>query len=511
MGTKFIKGHISNRTCWIIEILKMTGLKISNQTTEENLEFDNDDEHNRLLNSQEDEESYGAASSSNDPVNDRVKLSSDLKNLIKSRLYVSHFLCAWNSRVYEFGIVLFIINLYPGTLFPSSLFAFCSSLSGIVLSNFVTNLVNHGARLKIIKDTIFIQRSFAVISASMLLIIFQFFKDNELLKRLCLIVVIICGVVEKLCTIANKISISRDWVVKICAHDEKFLIELNSKLRGIDLFCKLVAPLFISSFITFAGFRIALIFIILVFLISSQVEFSMILRMYHSLPMLKGSEDHITKKGPKFKPMSYGESLKMFIKNPLALQILSVSFIYLQVLSFGNTTIAYLLTFDDINNFSIGLLKGISTVFELFGTLYMFPLQNNWMNFINVGAFSVSFQLLSLLPIFISFIMNYSKTHWLVCVCIPWSRIGRWCFDLAVQNSIQIYVADDLQRFNLTSFEESLHSLFELTTHMLTLIFHKPEQFKYPVYASICALAVSTGLYWLFVIFISQKKIELSK
>lgn len=461
-------------------------------------------EQNYLIHNPEDEESNHGATDNPNPDAIHHHLSSDLKGLIKNRLYISHFLYVWNSRMYEFGIVLFIINLYPGTLFPSSLFAFCSSLSGILLSNTVTNLVNHGQRLKIIEETIFIQRSFAVLSATILLIIFQFFEDHSLLKKACLAVVIVCGVVEKLTTIANKISISRDWIVKICLKDEEFMIELNTKLRGIDLFCKLVAPFFISSFITIAGFKITLAFIILVFLISSQIEFSMILKLYHSIPALKESEDQITKNPPKFQPLTYWESLKLFCTNPIALQVISISLVYLTVLSFGNTTIAYLLSFDDINNFSIGLLKGISTGFELFGTLVIFPFLNKLTNFINVGLISVVFQFLSLTPILASFIINYSKTHWLVCFCIPWSRIGLWCFDLAVQNSIQIYITDDFERLNVTTFEESLNNLFELSTHILTLIFHKPEQFKYPVFAS-------TGAIFLAVIFYIAFKIKTLK
>ncbi|CCH46176.1 Solute carrier family 40 member 1 [Wickerhamomyces ciferrii] len=435
--------------------------------------------------------------------NDHQLLSPELKSLIKKRLYISHFLYVWNSRMYEFGIGLFIINLFPGTLFPSSLFAFCSSLSGILLTPFVTKLANHGERLKFIKETIFIQRSFAILSSLVLLIVFQFFDNHKIFKRSCLAIVIICGIVERLTTIANKISISRDWIVKICHNDEDFLIELNTKLRSIDLFCKLVAPFFISSFITFTGFKITLIFIILVFLISNQIEFNMILKLYHSVDSLNESQDIISAKNSKShlrNNLSYWGNLKLFIKNPFSLLILSISCVYLTVLSFGNSTIAYLLTFDDINNLTIGFLKGVSTAFELFGTLLIFPFLSKALSVINVGFIAVIFQLLSLIPILFSFIWEYSKTHWLICFCIPWSRIGLWCFDLAVQNSIQIHIHDEFERFNVTTFEESLNNFFELSSQILTMIFHKPEQFKYSVYASIGAVAVAVGFYTIFVV-----------
>lgn len=53
---------------------------------------------------------------------------------IKHRLYVSHFLSTWNSRVFEFGAVLCLASIFPRTLLPMSLYAFVRGASAVALS-----------------------------------------------------------------------------------------------------------------------------------------------------------------------------------------------------------------------------------------------------------------------------------------------------------------------------------------------------------------------------------------
>merc|ERR1712000_67280 len=49
--------------------------------------------------------------------------SSAPTKIIARRLYVSHFLSTWNSRIFEFGAVLYLASIFPGTLLPMSVYA----------------------------------------------------------------------------------------------------------------------------------------------------------------------------------------------------------------------------------------------------------------------------------------------------------------------------------------------------------------------------------------------------
>ena len=77
-----------------------------------------------------------------------------LKSGIAYRLYISHFLSTWNSRVFEFGAVLYLATLYPGTLLPMSVYALSRGLAAIVFAPAVGFYVDVGNRLQVVRVSI---------------------------------------------------------------------------------------------------------------------------------------------------------------------------------------------------------------------------------------------------------------------------------------------------------------------------------------------------------------------
>ena len=70
------------------------------------------------------------------------------------RLYISHFLSTWNSRMFEFGAVLFLATIFPGTLLYASVYALVRSLSAVVLSSWLGSVVDRSNRLRAIRHSI---------------------------------------------------------------------------------------------------------------------------------------------------------------------------------------------------------------------------------------------------------------------------------------------------------------------------------------------------------------------
>ena len=67
---------------------------------------------------------------------------------------MSHFLSAWNSRAFEFGAVLYLATVFPGTLLPMSLYALARGLSAIVLAPTVGWCIDTGDRLRVVRASI---------------------------------------------------------------------------------------------------------------------------------------------------------------------------------------------------------------------------------------------------------------------------------------------------------------------------------------------------------------------
>ena len=73
---------------------------------------------------------------------------------MKSKLYTSHLLSTWNSRVFEFGAVLFLSTIFPGTLLPASVYALSRAASVIVFSGHVGRFIDHGHRMHVVRISI---------------------------------------------------------------------------------------------------------------------------------------------------------------------------------------------------------------------------------------------------------------------------------------------------------------------------------------------------------------------
>src|SRR2546421_6832353 len=80
--------------------------------------------------------------------------SSDTSTAISRQLYISHFLSTWNIRGFEFGAVLFLATIFPGTLLPMSMYALVRAASAIFLSSLVGRYIDHGDRLEVVRLSI---------------------------------------------------------------------------------------------------------------------------------------------------------------------------------------------------------------------------------------------------------------------------------------------------------------------------------------------------------------------
>jgi solute carrier family 40 (iron-regulated transporter), member 1 len=111
----------------------------------------------KLVRSAKDQQPASPASppveSSFDSTNDEVE-SAQVSRTYNRQLYVSHFLSTWNVRGFEFGAVLFLATIFPGTLLPMSIYALVRAASAILLSPVVGRYIDSRGRLEVIRVSI---------------------------------------------------------------------------------------------------------------------------------------------------------------------------------------------------------------------------------------------------------------------------------------------------------------------------------------------------------------------
>ena len=70
------------------------------------------------------------------------------------RLYTSHALSTWNSRLFEFGAFLFLAHIYPLTLLPASVYALARAAAAALISPCLGSYIDTADRLRAVRLSI---------------------------------------------------------------------------------------------------------------------------------------------------------------------------------------------------------------------------------------------------------------------------------------------------------------------------------------------------------------------
>ncbi|RAL14594.1 putative iron-regulated transporter [Aspergillus homomorphus CBS 101889] len=443
------------------------------------------------------------------PVSPGATLSQGPSRILP-RLYVSHFLSTWNSRMFEFGAVLFLASIYPGTLLYASVYALVRSFSAVLLSSWLGSAVDRSNRLTVLRHSIVWQR--LPVAGSCACFVALLAPLNTTLKTLLFSATVLLACVEKLAATANTVAVERDWAIVVADSLEIPRRDLNASMRRIDLFCKLLAPIFISLIDGFST-KAAVWTTLGVNATCVAVEYVAIAQVYASVPQLSrhepvaGSEGHQSNANePRSATQRLAQSLKNaaapwmeYVRDRLFLASFALSLLYLTVLSFGATMVTYLLH-TGFTPLQVSAMRIGAVAAELSGT-WAAPFIMNRIGPIRSGLWFLNWQFGCLVTAVVAFawLDNASQVVAVsLIVGVALSRIGLWGFDLSVQLLVQEGV-DEYVRARFSATEMALQNVFELVSYATTIAFPLPEQFKYPVYISYGAIAMAAACFAAYV------------
>ncbi|ORY14215.1 Ferroporti-1 [Clohesyomyces aquaticus] len=419
------------------------------------------------------------------------------------KLYLSHTLSTWNARMFEFGAVIFIAKIFPDTLFYTSCYALFRSAAAVLLSSRVGGLVDRTPRLQTVRQSIIWQRVPVAVSC-ILLLLMQKGHSKTLTLFYFMASVGLAGV-EKVAFIANTISVERDWIIVISDEMGIQRKDLNGTMRRIDLVCKLAAPLGISLVDGWST-RTAILLVFVQNACSVLLEYFAIAQVFHAVPGLGKArktpgDDSTGEYGDQIPPSSMPahryclsdaiSPYKEYVLNPAFLASLSLSLLYLTVLSFASQMTTYLLSLG-FTSLHISLMRLVAVVLELSATCAA-PVLMGRIGATRSGLWFINEQLLSVLfaaGLFFSFTSQDKLTGAVLVIGVTLSRLGLFGFDLCVQYLVQ-EDAPEATRGSFSAVEAALQNMFELISFAITMIFHRPDQFKIPILVSASAVAVS--------------------
>lgn len=458
-------------------------------------------EYQRLSEDCHDNDSLAESATAGLPTHKRLQRS------ILIRLYTSHFLSYWNSRTFEFGAVLFLAGIFPGTLLYASIYALGRALAGTLLSPIVGSYVDRTNRLKAIRSSIIWQRFSVAASCGLFLVLFAA-RQSRLTFWLCFPATVLLACFEKLAAISNTIAVERDWIIVVADAIAAPRQSLNATLRRIDLCCKLLAPL-VVAFIEAFSTTLAIWTVFGMTTASMLVEYLAIAQVYSNIPELahkdytqQSSSDDPHESRHKTVSSQLSSVLRPwnhYLKSPAFLASFSLSLLYLTVLSTGVHWQTYMLSLQ-FSGLSVAIIRLAAVTCEVSATM-LAPLLMKRIGPIRSGLWSINWQLAWLalaIAVFLSLPAGTKVAGTGLTAGIVMSRLGLWGLDLSVQFIVQESVSEE-SRGAFSACEMGLQNLFELVSFMVTIVWADPVQFKIPVIVSFGAVAISAGCFAGFV------------
>ncbi|GLI72906.1 hypothetical protein PoHVEF18_001090 [Penicillium ochrochloron] len=289
---------------------------------------------------------------------------------------------------------------------------------------------------------------------------------------------------------------------------------MNAQMRRIDLVCKLLGPLFIAL-IDGISTETAIMVNLGMNVCSVVVEYYSIAKVYDEVPKLQEA-----KKSP---PRPHGEepaqqsffvrgcsavcqgvrqTLKDFgfyFRHRVFLPSFAGALLYLTVLSFSGQMVTWLLS-TGYDSTQVAVTRTLAVVFEVLAT-WVAPWLMERIGPTRAGLWLASWQITCLaggFAIFWHFASQPVLSASGLVGGVILSRLGLRGFDLCAQILVQEGIEAEA-RGSFSSTEAAWQNLFEICSYISTIIFSRPDQFKWPALISVISVGIAGLLYAIFV------------
>ncbi|BEI88643.1 uncharacterized protein CcaverHIS019_0200050 [Cutaneotrichosporon cavernicola] len=397
---------------------------------------------------------------------------------------------------------------YPDTLLTLSVYAFVRGLPAIVFASAIGTYIDRNERLRVVRTSIVGQRVAVAISCIAFILLVRGAAQDTLQSPVLLTLLAALACVEKVCAIINRVSVEKDWVVVVAQSDPETLRALNSQMRRIDLLCKLVGPTTIAL-LDGISTELAIAVNFGMNVVSVGVEYSAIARVYRDHPRLQEPKlwPHDTPASSTVNVLyrtriamsKLAADTRRYCSHEAFLPSFAASVLYLNVLTFGGQMVTYLLA-SKYTSTHVGVARTFSVILEVSST-WIAPLLMSVIGLTRAGLWSSWWQLSMLVggvSVFLAFEDRPIASASGLVVGTILSRMGLWSFDLCCQTIVQEQVEAEF-RGVFSSMESAVQHVFELLSYTSTMIFFRPEDFKYPAMISLSMVFASNFCYSVYV------------
>lgn len=426
----------------------------------------------------------------------------------RQQLYTMHFFFAFASRVWQFGIVLFMAYLTNNSLELVALAGLASCLSVAVLAPFIGEALDATDRLVAARVTLFV-KGISVFGGYLLCGILASMKTGpDPVTHWSLYLVPVLCAVAQVAFSTVPLFIEKDWIVVLSDGDSVWLSETNSTMKQIDLLCKSLAPAITGT--VFASFTPEQDSIVL--LLGNSVSVIMLYAFLRDVYLTRqplqrrgkttsgynvveeaeqlAMSDISSSSEAAIASKREGNSLQLFMGSGVALPMFAYSCLYLSVLTFGSIMIVYL-RYRGMTDHSIGIHAGVAAIVGFMGSR-TYPYFVAWGGTWNTALWSLWYQFILVAVACGSFIFEDSLSGtYLLIYSVIFSRCGLWLFDLSVGQIVQETIPEDI-RGRVNGTWRSIYAVFDMMGFVMALLFTDPNDFFVLVLVSAGSVGCAT-------------------
>ncbi len=425
---------------------------------------------------------------------------------IKKVLLLGRVLTRSGDQAWDFAVPLAILKLVPGELQYAALYYFLIRLANVLFFPKTAKLIDRLSRFSAAKHGISIQLAGVIIGFSSLyyLSAIDFAHSSLSLKSsLILSLLVLGGILGSLGSSFMDIAIANDLVPASVKEDE--LASFNARLRQVDLFTELCAPILAGWLLTFETSQSILFgfsLIALWNLISFFPEYFLLKLIFNKNPELSQKKIVPSKeiRTSLFDKLTKG--WRTFLSQPIAIVSLAYASLWLSVLSpHGVLLTGFLKDGWSLPEWGIGLFRGLGGFFGLSATL-LFPLISRKLGLEKASRFFLGFQLVTVSLALIFFFQSAFIFKVLFLGLILLSRIGLYGFSLGEVQIRQVYIREEV-RGEFNGFASALTAVATLGLYGGGALLPETKDFSYLVVISVFMVIVG---YVLFNLWLNKKE-----
>lgn len=287
---------------------------------------------------------------------------------------------------------------------------------------------------------------------------------------------------------------------------------MNPQMRRIDLISKLAGPFFIATLDTFST-ELAILANLATNLSSIAPECHAITsvrrptplpqpplthppQVYHRVPSLSEPKKSASRRLSQTL-RTVRQEFHAYLRHPAFLPSFATALLNLSALAFSGQIITYLLSLG-FRPLHIGGVQAAAAAFELSAT-WIAPRVTSRVGVVRAGGWAMGWQMAWLGAggvVFWVFDGSVAGAAGMVGGAVV-SRVGFWGFSMSTQVIVQEEVEEE-HRGAFSSVEAAWQNAFELCSYGTTVVFSRPDQFRWPVLVSCLAVFVAGGLYAVF-------------